>query len=66
MWTVEMNSLLLKRASPFLPCKSFRAALSSIASAGSRFRRGFSSCRAFSRLVPEISKPPYLACHLRK
>src|SRR6202008_500838 len=48
---------------PFFPNKSFRATLSSMASASSRFSRVFSSSSVFSRLASETSMPPYFAFH---
>jgi hypothetical protein len=48
----------------FFPKRSFKATLSSIASASSRFNRAFSSSRVFRRLASETSIPPYLAFHL--
>ena len=48
----------------FFPKRSFKATLSSIASASRRFRRAFSSSRVFRRLASETSIPPYLALPL--
>ena len=48
----------------FFPKRSFKAALSSMASAKSRFSRVFSSSSVFSRLASETSIPPNLAFHL--
>src|SRR5215472_10395985 len=45
----------------FFPRRSFNAALSSMASARSRFSRVFSSSSVLSRLASETSMPPYLA-----
>ena len=47
------------------PRRSFSAALSSIASARSRFRRAFSPSRPFSRFASLTSMPPYFAFHLQ-
>jgi hypothetical protein len=48
----------------FFPKRSFKAALSSMASASNRFSRVFSSSSVFSRLASEISIPPNFAFHL--
>jgi len=48
----------------FFPNRSFNAALSSMASASSRFSRVFSSSSVFSRLASETSSPPNLAFYL--
>jgi hypothetical protein len=48
----------------FFPKRSFKAALSSIASARSRFSFVFSSSSVFSRLASDTSMPPNLAFHL--
>ena len=48
----------------FFELMSLSIALSSIVSASSFFSLAFSSSSAFSRLVSETSKPPYLAFHL--
>jgi len=48
----------------FFPTRSFKAALSSMASASNRFSRVFSSSSVFSRLASETSSPPNLAFHL--
>src|SRR3981081_403796 len=48
----------------FFPKRSFNAALSSMASASSRFSRVFSSSSVFSRLASEPSIPPNVAFHL--
>jgi acyl-CoA thioesterase FadM len=60
-WLVDHDGL--PRASPF-PATSRRTALSSMASARSRFSRPFSSSNAFSRWASETSSPPNLAFHL--
>ena len=48
----------------FFPNKSFKATLSSMASASNRFSRVFSSSSVLSRLASETSIPPNLAFHL--
>jgi len=48
----------------FFPSRSFRATLSSIASASIRFSRAFSSSSALSRRASDTSSPPNLAFHL--
>ncbi len=48
----------------FFPKRSFKAALSSTASARSRFSFVFSSSSVFSRLTSDTSMPPNLAFHL--
>ncbi|EJL52648.1 hypothetical protein PMI09_03791 [Rhizobium sp. CF122] len=48
----------------FFPKRSFKAALSSIASARSRFSFVFSSSSVLSRLASDTSMPPNLAFHL--
>src|SRR4051812_3734983 len=48
----------------FFPKRSFSAALSSMASARSRFSFVFSSSSILSRLASETSIPPNLAFHL--
>src|SRR5262249_49403390 len=48
----------------FFPRRSFRAALSSIASASIRLSLVFSSSSARSRLASDTSMPPYFAFHL--
>ncbi|MEY9389581.1 hypothetical protein ABIF65_007821 [Bradyrhizobium japonicum] len=48
----------------FFPTRSFKAALSSMASAKRRFSRVFSSSRVFSRLASDTSIPPNFAFHL--
>ncbi len=48
----------------FFPERSFKAALSSMASARSRFSFVFSSSSVFSRLASDISIPPNLGFRL--
>jgi hypothetical protein len=48
----------------FFVAMSFSMALSSIASASSRFSFAFSSSRTFSRHASDTSMPPYLDFHL--
>ena len=48
----------------FFPKRFFKAALSSMASASSRFSRVFSSSSVYSRLASETSIPANLAFHL--
>jgi len=48
----------------FFPKRSFKAALSSIASARSRFSFVFSSSSVFNRLGSDTNMPPNLAFHL--
>jgi len=48
----------------FFPKRSFKAALSSIASARSRFSFVFWSSSVFSRLASDTSMPPNLAFYL--
>src|SRR5215467_13163285 len=48
----------------FFPSRSFNAALSSIASANSRFSLAFSASKARSRFASLTSSPPYLLFHV--
>lgn len=60
---LERRLPLLLGRQPF-PRRSFSTALSSSASASSRFCRAFSVSSVFSRRTSDTSRPPYLAFHL--
>src|SRR5205085_4460987 len=55
---------LRRRLQTFFPSRSLSAALSSIDSASSLFKRRFSSSSALRRRASETSRPPYLDFHL--